>query len=213
CGIQFVSNITPNIGSQMFRADGVSFQNEYVINDEQLHAVPAPYELTIDNSFLLFRKDFEAKYRSLHKGEKIFSPNISSLASQSWSEQPPSVRMFFKQLENKALKKHKDMFPNYQYKPQDANFLNSWTLPLQSVENSGPSPETSTTNVLYLNSQDDSQDVVHDINTFFANSQDVVHDINTFFTNSQDLVHYINPYFTPTGLDYYNFQHSVSLPY
>ncbi|CAG8788765.1 32148_t:CDS:1, partial [Racocetra persica] len=163
-----------------------------------MHTVPAPYELTIDadeliypstnsrrskktnepprpqNSFLLFRKDFEAKYRSLHKGEKIIAKKISSLAAQRWSEQPPSVRIFFKQLEIKALKKHKEMFPNYRYQPnkkkqdlknnvlEDANCLNSGTLSPQSVESSGPSSESldpSTTN---------SQDVVHDINTFFT---------------------------------------------
>ncbi|RIB18093.1 hypothetical protein C2G38_1893100, partial [Gigaspora rosea] len=69
------------------------------------------------NSFVLFRKDFEAKYRLLHKDENIFSKKISSLAALSWNKQPPSVRFYFKQLENKALNKHQEMFPNYRYRP------------------------------------------------------------------------------------------------
>ncbi|RIB18092.1 hypothetical protein C2G38_1911169, partial [Gigaspora rosea] len=69
------------------------------------------------NSFVLFRRDFEAKYRSQHKNETIFSKEISSLAALSWNKQPPSVRFYFKQLENKALEKHKELFPHYRYRP------------------------------------------------------------------------------------------------
>ncbi|RIB28444.1 hypothetical protein C2G38_1898493, partial [Gigaspora rosea] len=69
------------------------------------------------NSFLLFRKDFAARHRSLHKGKKISSKEISTLAAERWNEQPPSVRLFFRQLELKALDKHKELFPNYRYQP------------------------------------------------------------------------------------------------
>ncbi|CAG8714253.1 13016_t:CDS:2 [Cetraspora pellucida] len=177
-GIRFVSNITPNVtgaGSRISCADGISLQNEYVINDEQLHTVPAPYELTLDvdeliypsnnprrykktndpprpqNSFLLFRKDFEAKYRSLHQGEKIIAKKISSLAAQRWNEQPPSPN------------KKKDFKNNGSEKIN--NYLNSKTLPQPGAENSDQSPEivnSSTTDASYVSSQD----VVYDTNTF-----------------------------------------------
>ncbi|CAG8725079.1 11306_t:CDS:2, partial [Dentiscutata heterogama] len=119
-GIRFV-NITPNVtraGSSSC-VNGYSLQNEYVINDEQPRTVQVPYELTLNvddliypsknsrrskktddpprpqNSFLLFRRDFEAKYRLLHKNEKIFSKKISTLAAERYKpnkkKQDPNV--------------------------------------------------------------------------------------------------------------------------
>ncbi|CAG8772544.1 25506_t:CDS:1, partial [Gigaspora rosea] len=69
------------------------------------------------NSFLLFRRDFAAKYRSLHKGETIYAKKVSSLAAENWKEQSPYVKWFFKQLESEALNKHREMFPHYRYRP------------------------------------------------------------------------------------------------
>ncbi|CAG8671892.1 6108_t:CDS:2, partial [Scutellospora calospora] len=73
-----------------------------------------------------FWKDFAVAHRSLHKGVKFFERDISTLAAKKWSEQPASVRIFFRQLELIALKKHKEIYPNYSYKPKkkSLNFQN-----------------------------------------------------------------------------------------
>ncbi|KAF0414352.1 MATA-HMG [Gigaspora margarita] len=138
-GIRFV-NFSSNVtGAGFSCVNDCSLQNEYVVNDEQTHTVPYKLSLNVDdlinpsktsrrlkktkdpprpqNSFVLFRRDFEVKYRLLHKDEKIVSKKISSLAAESWNIQPPSVKSFFKQLEFKAFNKHKEMFPNYRYQP------------------------------------------------------------------------------------------------
>ncbi|CAG8827875.1 40024_t:CDS:1 [Gigaspora margarita] len=138
-GLRFV-NFSSNVNGAGFSCvNDCSLQNEYVVNDEQTHTVPYKLSLNVDdlinpsktsrrlkktkdpprpqNSFVLFRRDFEVKYRLLHKDEKIVSKKISSLAAKSWNIQPPSVKSFFKQLEFKAFNKHKEMFPDYRYQP------------------------------------------------------------------------------------------------
>ncbi|KAF0496957.1 MATA-HMG [Gigaspora margarita] len=138
--IHFVNIITSNVpGVGSYCANGYSLKDEYDIDDEQLHTVPYMLSINIDdltypsrtsrrskktnkpprpqNSFLLFRRDFEAKYRLLHKNEKIYSKTISTLAAASWNQQPPFVRYFFKKLECYALNKHQLMYPQYRYRP------------------------------------------------------------------------------------------------
>ncbi|CAG8790666.1 15281_t:CDS:2, partial [Dentiscutata erythropus] len=76
----------------------------YVFNDEQPHTVQVPYELTLNEEDLIYPSNAER-----------------------WSIQPPLVRIYFKQLEQEALKKHSEMYPNYKYRPnkkkQDLNVL------------------------------------------------------------------------------------------
>ncbi|CAG8822704.1 23339_t:CDS:1, partial [Gigaspora margarita] len=232
-GIRFV-NITSNVGSP--RADGC-FHNEYVINDEQAHTVRAPYELTLNideiiypsknpyrstktdepprpqNSFLLFRKDFEAKHRSLHKGEKISSQKISSLAAERWNKQPPSVRLFFRKLEDKALEKHKEMYPNYRYQPNkkkqdhpnnviEENLLNFETFQSQDTPTQ-PSNilETYTTSV----SGHNTENIVYDSNIFFQDyfnyfNYNLIDDHTFFSYNNYFFVDIFDPALSNTTL-------------
>ncbi|CAG8708648.1 4877_t:CDS:2, partial [Racocetra persica] len=74
---------------------------------------------------------------------------IPSLAAQRWSDQPPSKEI-------KALKNRKEKFTNFQYQPhkkkQDLE-LQTYCILIHKIT---------------TNSQDDSQDVVHDIYIFFT---------------------------------------------
>ncbi|CAG8791525.1 8457_t:CDS:1, partial [Dentiscutata erythropus] len=104
-GFRFV-NITPNV-TRSGSPSCVNGRSLYVFNDEQLYTFQVPYQLTLNekdliypssrsrktgdppDSFLLFRKDFVAKYQLLHQNETICPKKISSLAAARWNEQPP----------------------------------------------------------------------------------------------------------------------------
>ncbi|CAG8556926.1 38665_t:CDS:1 [Gigaspora margarita] len=220
--IRFVSIITSNVtrvGSSC--ANGYSFQNEYVINDEQTNSAPYKLSLNVENlinpsktsrrskktndpprpqnSFVLFRRDFEAKYRLLHKGEKIFSKKISSLAAKYWNVQPSSVRGFFKNLECMALDKHKKMFPHYRYRPNKKkqnhnsalgeNCLNFVTSQPQVI---GTPTQTSTIldEPTAKVSDNNTNNVVDDSNTFIQEDNFSYNFNNTF--NQDDFNYYFN---------------------
>ncbi|KAF0538241.1 MATA-HMG [Gigaspora margarita] len=127
------------------------------------------------DSFVLFRKDFEAKYRLLHKGEKIVSKKISSLAAESWNVQPPFLKSFFKQLEFEALNKHKEMSPHYRYRPSKKkkpsnNVLGEICLNFVTLQSQVIEIPTQTSTILDVPtakvSDNNTIDVVDDSNTF-----------------------------------------------
>ncbi|RIB21084.1 hypothetical protein C2G38_2177559 [Gigaspora rosea] len=196
-GFRFV-NFTSNVTGTGFSLEkDCSLQNEYVVNDNQTYSAPYEFSLNVDdlinpsktsrrsknnnnpprpqNSFLLFRKDFEAKYRSLHKGEKIFAKKVSSLAAENWKEQSPLVKWLFKQLEFEALNKHKEMFPQYRYRPNKkkqspnnilgGSYLNCVTLQSQFIE-IPTQPSTSLDVFTAKVSDNNTTDIVDDSNTF-----------------------------------------------
>ncbi|CAG8766417.1 26541_t:CDS:1 [Dentiscutata erythropus] len=206
--IRFV-NITPNVtraGSSSC-VNGHSLQNEYAINELTLDVENLIYpsnnlrrsRKTDDpprpqNSFLLFRKDFVAKYRLLHQNEKISLIKISKLAAERWNVQPPSVRIFFKQLELKALKKHKEMYPNYRYSPNKKK----------------KNPNVLGGNFSFVTSQ--SQDIeiptqpsdILETKVFDNNTYDVMYDSNTYFQKEEDSFNYnYNNTFLTHGSDFY----------
>ncbi|KAF0429702.1 MATA-HMG [Gigaspora margarita] len=236
-GIRFASIITSNVtrvGSSC--ANGYSFQNEYVINDEQKHTVPYKLSLNIDdlinpsktsrrskktndpprpqNCFVLFRRDFEVKYRLLHKDENIFSKKISSLAAESWNVQPPSVRFFFKQLEVKALNKHQEMFPNYRYQPNKKkqnpnnvlgesclNFVTSQSQVIESPTQTSPILNVPTTKVSnndtnvvvdYSNTFIQEDDSSYSFNYTFIQEDDFRYNFNNTFIQEVDFNYYFN---------------------
>ncbi|CAG8459237.1 11687_t:CDS:2 [Scutellospora calospora] len=126
-GVQFALNITPGMGI-------LNSSYEHSFYDELLSMNPPPYKLTIKvdeliapannsrrstqhrrnpiafapprppNAFVLFRKDYFAKYKS--NEQKINNTNISRLASIEWKAQPPSVRYYFYILFEAAKEKH-----------------------------------------------------------------------------------------------------------
>ncbi|RIB27526.1 hypothetical protein C2G38_2029315 [Gigaspora rosea] len=210
-GIRFASIITSNVTRAGSCANGCSFQNEYVINDEQTHTVPYELSLKVDdlicpsstsrrskknddpprpqNSFLLFRRDFAAKYRLLHKDEKPSSKKISSLAAESWNVQPPLVRVFFKQLEFEALYKHQEMFPNYRYqpnkkKPKPNNVLGESCLNFVTLQSQVIETPIQTSTILDVPtakvSDNNTDDVVDDLNTIIQ-EDDFSYNFNNIF--------------------------------
>ncbi|CAG8688637.1 14012_t:CDS:1 [Dentiscutata erythropus] len=68
------------------------------------------------NSFMLFRKNFQAELKSL--GVDIKNGTISRLASKIWKEQPDPVKNYFKIAAEAASKIHKEKNPSYRYSPQ-----------------------------------------------------------------------------------------------
>ncbi|KAF0433380.1 MATA-HMG [Gigaspora margarita] len=72
------------------------------------------------NSFVLFRKDYNARMRLLNsiKSENLSAKCISANAKVEWSRQPATVKNFFKVLAKEADKRHKKMFPHYKYQPK-----------------------------------------------------------------------------------------------
>ncbi|CAG8828524.1 29503_t:CDS:2, partial [Gigaspora margarita] len=184
-GFRFV-NFTSNVTRAGFScANDSSLQNEYAVNDEQTHTVPYEVSLNVDdliypsktsrrsknnndpprpqNSFVLFRRDFEAKYRLFHKGEKIGSKKISSLAAESWNAKPPFVRSFFKQSEFEALNKHKKMFPHYRYRPNKKkqtlnNVLGESCLNFVTLQSQVIEIPTQTSTILDNNAQKNDSD-------------------------------------------------------
>ncbi|CAG8492348.1 23854_t:CDS:1 [Dentiscutata erythropus] len=63
------------------------------------------------NSFMLFRKNFQAELKSL--GVKITNEEVSGLASKIWEEQPASVKYYFDIAAKAADEEHKKDNPNY----------------------------------------------------------------------------------------------------
>ncbi|CAG8652725.1 hypothetical protein C2G38_2251410 [Gigaspora rosea] len=72
------------------------------------------------NSFVLFRKDYNARMRLLNGNnpETLRAGSISSNAKIEWNRQPAAVKNFFKVLAKEADKRHKKMFPHYKYQPK-----------------------------------------------------------------------------------------------
>ncbi|CAG8558194.1 903_t:CDS:1, partial [Ambispora gerdemannii] len=77
------------------------------------------------NSWIIFRKDFEANIRLRSPGVKQKVKNTANECSLKWKLQSSEVKDFFKILEKIACENHKYIYPNYKYKPKDAKNANS----------------------------------------------------------------------------------------
>ncbi|CAB4391718.1 unnamed protein product [Rhizophagus irregularis] len=69
------------------------------------------------NSWLIFLKDFTAKIKT-ESNVKLCIKDISSMASKSWSNQPPQVKQFFEILGVSAKQVHTLIFPGYKFRPE-----------------------------------------------------------------------------------------------
>ncbi|RIA99646.1 hypothetical protein C1645_730726 [Glomus cerebriforme] len=70
------------------------------------------------NPWMLFRKDFTAKIKIFSKINKLRVQDISSLASNSWKQQPPQVKQFFDILHISAKEIHNVIYPDYKFRPE-----------------------------------------------------------------------------------------------
>ncbi|CAG8479688.1 1627_t:CDS:2 [Ambispora gerdemannii] len=76
------------------------------------------------NSWIIFRKDFEANIRLRSPGVKQKVKNTANECSLKWKLQSSEVKDFFKILEKMACENHKRIYPNYKYKPKNAKNSN-----------------------------------------------------------------------------------------
>ncbi|CAG8630792.1 9730_t:CDS:2 [Paraglomus occultum] len=70
------------------------------------------------NSWVLFRKDFECQLRAQHPDVMYTLHEISAIAGVQWKNQPTAVKQYFRVLSKLALHRHNIMYPDYTYRPR-----------------------------------------------------------------------------------------------
>ncbi|CAG8618810.1 hypothetical protein C2G38_2108722 [Gigaspora rosea] len=110
------------------------------------------------NSFVLFRKDYNARMRLLNsdRPENLSARSISRNAKNEWHRQPPIVKNFFKVLAKEADKRHKQMFPHYKYQPKCKSKGNK----SENKESTSPINSESVENDPILYTDDSDTDIV-----------------------------------------------------
>ncbi|CAG8543066.1 10551_t:CDS:1 [Paraglomus brasilianum] len=69
------------------------------------------------NGFIIFKKDFDARRRSVPSDTKVDSKVMSKLAAFIWHSDE-GLRKYFNLLAKLALQIHKELYPDYDYKPK-----------------------------------------------------------------------------------------------
>ncbi|CAG8732236.1 9944_t:CDS:1 [Racocetra fulgida] len=122
--LTFLSSPTLQHDHDSFFAQQIANPPYYLVLPLDILLAPSRRSLTHlprpQNSFLLFRKDYNERMRLLNhnKSKKLNAKMISKNAKLEWNRQPPIVKNFFKVLEREADKRHKQMYPNYKYQPK-----------------------------------------------------------------------------------------------
>ncbi|CAG8571885.1 7980_t:CDS:1, partial [Paraglomus occultum] len=70
------------------------------------------------NSFILFRRDFEGQLRARFPDKSYTIHEVSKLAGNQWKMQPDLVKAYFGVLSKLAQERHRLAFPDYVYKPK-----------------------------------------------------------------------------------------------
>ncbi|CAG8512323.1 1080_t:CDS:2 [Diversispora eburnea] len=70
------------------------------------------------NSWVLFRKDYEANKRNQFPDTLFKMKTVSINAGDVWKNQSSQVKRYFEILLKLALAKHKIMYPDYKYTPK-----------------------------------------------------------------------------------------------
>jgi len=70
------------------------------------------------NSFILFRRDFEGRLRAESPNKSYTIHEISRIAGKEWKTQPDLVKLYFAVLAKLAQERHRFAFPGYTYKPR-----------------------------------------------------------------------------------------------
>ncbi|CAG8702616.1 10646_t:CDS:1, partial [Ambispora gerdemannii] len=76
------------------------------------------------NSWIIFRKDYEATLRRRSSDVKQEVKHTAHECSLKWRQLSSEVKHFFKILEKIACENHKRIYPNYKYKPKNAKNSN-----------------------------------------------------------------------------------------
>ncbi|CAG8584088.1 7442_t:CDS:1 [Paraglomus occultum] len=70
------------------------------------------------NSFILFRRDFEGRLRAQFPNRSYTIYEVSKIAGNYWNMQPDLVKFYFNILSKLAKERHRLAFPDYVYKPK-----------------------------------------------------------------------------------------------
>ncbi|CAG8473489.1 2226_t:CDS:1, partial [Paraglomus brasilianum] len=70
------------------------------------------------NSWILFRKDFEGRLRAQFPDKSFTIHEVSKIAGNQWKVQPGLVKAYFGVLSKLAQERHKRAYPDYVYKPR-----------------------------------------------------------------------------------------------
>ncbi|CAG8584312.1 9192_t:CDS:1 [Paraglomus occultum] len=78
------------------------------------------------NPWILFRKDFEAKYRK--HAPTISARTISSLASETWRKDERNLKRFFQVLAKITVIIHQTTYPEYKFSPKKTGKEKKWVF-------------------------------------------------------------------------------------
>ncbi|CAG8543085.1 10552_t:CDS:2 [Paraglomus brasilianum] len=130
----FDSSTTTNISS-----DGTQvFQLESYRAEELLFEHNPPYILTLPfekilakgkraaknktprplNQYMIFRKDFEARYKLEHPNQRLSTTEYTRMATKAWRKLPEQTKRYFVYLQREGEKWHKRTYPNYKFSPK-----------------------------------------------------------------------------------------------
>ncbi|CAG8508315.1 265_t:CDS:1 [Paraglomus occultum] len=91
------------------------------------------------NGFIIFKKDFDARRRSILSDTKVDSKVMSKTAAYIWHSDE-GLRKYFNLLAKLAAQIHKELYPEYDYKPKKCSTeTEKGAKPLRIRQYSGPS--------------------------------------------------------------------------
>ncbi|CAG8511728.1 7437_t:CDS:1 [Scutellospora calospora] len=125
--IQFIHETLLFSSSPTLQHDHETYFNRLIANP------PYPFVLSMDdlkpklkdppprpqNSFMLFRNNFNKLHRNEFRSEGLKAEDISKEAKSDWANQPAEVKNFFKLLAKEASRLHKQIYPSYKYNPKN----------------------------------------------------------------------------------------------
>ncbi|CAG8460268.1 3128_t:CDS:1 [Paraglomus brasilianum] len=89
------------------------------------------------NGWIIFRRDLEGQLRFYYSGQPRSMKETSAIASNFWKNRP-KVKLYFTILAKLAEKVHKDVYPDYCYKPKRSNRPKPPSWPFIQVDGNKP---------------------------------------------------------------------------
>ncbi|CAG8486797.1 10778_t:CDS:1 [Paraglomus occultum] len=139
---QTLSSTLSNSNRNYARPDGVLlFQNDQETEEDRRIQENPPYQLTLTeealfapgkrksaskiprplNRFLLFRRDFEARFRAENQNLQLDAAFLAPKAKEAWKLLSEEEKHYFMLLQRKGARKHREKYPDYKYTPRRAN--------------------------------------------------------------------------------------------
>ncbi|CAG8501388.1 3153_t:CDS:2 [Paraglomus brasilianum] len=134
-----VSSTLSNSNRNYARPDGVLlFQADQETEEDRRIQENPPYKLTLTeealfapgkrksvskiprplNRFLLFRRDFEARYRAENQNRQLDAAFLAPMAKDAWKLLSDEGKHYFMLLQKKGARKHREKYPDYKYAPR-----------------------------------------------------------------------------------------------